>query len=292
LLRSFCLGKAFGIPLYVNPTLLLLPAWVIYASRGQGLISALTLLAVVVVLFGCVLLHELGHALMARYFGIATRDITLYPIGGIARLDSTGERPIEEVCIALAGPAVNVIILALLLPVVMLALVTGHLGGGEGAQLFTLERGWLSLLGLFTLWVWFGNLTLVLFNLIPVFPMDGGRVFRALLSFGMPRLRATEIAVPIGVVGALLIALAGAFYFHNPILVLVSLFVPFAGHMELQGLRRMEAERRAAATAGAVPVEPTPEPAPDPTRGFTGFTWDRERRVWVHWFNGKPVDVA
>src|ERR1700679_2118604 len=108
--RSWHVGSAFGIPLYIHPTFLLIVPWVLSQSSGHTAFSAFFSVAVVLTVFACVLLHELGHALMARYFGIGTRDITLYPIGGVARLDSTGNAPHQEVCIALAGPAVNLVI--------------------------------------------------------------------------------------------------------------------------------------------------------------------------------------
>src|SRR6516225_5228716 len=99
---SLKLGRYFGIPLYVHSTFLLLPAWVLLNNRGAGLAAALFSLVLLVTVFACVVLHELGHALMARFFGIGTRDITLYPIGGVARLERMSDKPGEEICIALA----------------------------------------------------------------------------------------------------------------------------------------------------------------------------------------------
>src|SRR5258707_8546492 len=105
MLRSWKLGTAFGIGIYVHWTFLLLPAWILLNNLGSGLPVAVYLVMFVTTVFGCVVLHELGHALMARRFGIATRDITLYPIGGVARLERMSEKPLEEFLIAVAGPA-------------------------------------------------------------------------------------------------------------------------------------------------------------------------------------------
>src|SRR5262249_29082496 len=148
---------------------------VLFNTWGSGLPAAVYLATLMVGLFGCVLLHELGHALMARQFGIATRDITLYPMGGVARLERMSERPWEEFCIAVAGPLVNVVIAASLALVFLLL-------GLPLAGLGLTQRAWVSpevslLRDLFAV-----NVGLVLFNLLPAFPMDGGRVLRALLA--------------------------------------------------------------------------------------------------------------
>ncbi len=133
MLRSFHIGKLFGIPLYVHSTFFLLPLWALLANSGSGLANGLFVVAGLIALFGCVVLHELGHALMARHFGIGTESITLYPIGGVARLLRMSEKPAEEVCIALAGPAVNLVLAALLTPAALLALC--------GSQLSLSARG-------------------------------------------------------------------------------------------------------------------------------------------------------
>src|SRR5262249_28708322 len=189
---SWRIGRAFGIDLYIHWTFWLLPAWLALSGvLGTGRDLALGL-AVLAAVFGCVLLHELGHALTARHFGIGTRDITLYPIGGVARLEGMSERPAHELWIALAGPAVNLAIAVLLTSA--LCIVT----------LFdpTLVTG--SLAGLFLLRLLGVNVTLVLFNLLPAFPMDGGRVLRALLAMGLGHLRATRAAAAVGAVMAVL----------------------------------------------------------------------------------------
>ena len=163
---SWKIGRVAGIDVFLHPTFLILLAFV-GLSGGSGFHGvALTTAA-----FGCVLLHELGHALMARQFGIATEDITLYPIGGVARLRRLPKAPGAELLIALAGPAVNFAILA------VLSLLPG---------------------GYFVNNLFNANVMLALFNLIPAFPMDGGRVLRALLTVPIGRLRATEVAATLG----------------------------------------------------------------------------------------------
>ncbi|HEV3256164.1 MAG TPA: site-2 protease family protein [Gemmataceae bacterium] len=288
--RSWKLGTAFGIDIFFHWSSLLLPALIILMNWGQGgLPLAVYLLVLVLGIFGCVILHELGHALMARQFGIRTRDITLYPIGGIARLERMSDRPLEEICIALAGPAVNVVIAALLMGVLLLSLsvvsVEQIAHGSFGSNL---------LLGLMI-----SNVFLAGFNLLPAFPMDGGRVLRALLAMPLGQLRATEIAARIGTVLAVVLGMLplltamgflGDFpLFRSPMLVLLAAFVLFAGQQELAALRYREAQRRAEvlealpADEDVIDVEPAPRPL------FDGFVWDANARVWVVWRNGRPV---
>jgi Zn-dependent protease len=180
---SWKLGRVAGIDVFVHPTFLLI---LLFPQVREG---GWLVLATVLALFGCVLLHELGHALMARRFGIETQDITLYPIGGVARLLRIPRSPGAELAIALAGPAVNFAIVAGLLGLDFLGLV-GPWSDAAGV-----------LIGM--------NLMLGLFNLIPAFPMDGGRVLRALLSPGLGRLRATQVAAGLGRGLAILFGLFG-----------------------------------------------------------------------------------
>ena len=160
---SWKLGRIAGIDVFLHPTFLLLLLLPGVAERLPLLLAT----------FGCVLLHELGHALAARRFGIGTSDITLYPIGGVARLTRMPRAPGVELLIALAGPAVNLAIAVGLYPLAR--------GGGEFLA---------DLLAV--------NLVLALFNLIPAFPMDGGRVLRALLGGWIGRARATSFAAAVG----------------------------------------------------------------------------------------------
>jgi Zn-dependent protease len=286
--RSLRLGKAFGIPLYLHWSFFLLPAWVAWQQWGEGPGAVLFGLTALGAVFGCVLLHELGHALMARYFGYGTRDITLYPIGGVARLESTGEKPDQELCIALAGPAVNLVLFLLLTPFFLLAAFSGLLTPSTGP-----EPGLLALAARFVLWLWVANGGLLVFNLVPAFPMDGGRVLRALLQTGLSRVRATEVAATVSVIIAIPVGVLALFSSH-PFLAAIALFVCFAGQQELYVLRRLEARRRAESQPAVFqvfgPELPGAEARPAPTR-FTGFAWDPEQRIWVRWVDGQPVQA-
>jgi Zn-dependent protease len=255
----------------------------------------LFLLLGVLTVFGCVLLHELGHALTARRFGIGTRDITLYPIGGVARLEGMGEKPAEELLIAVAGPAVNVVIALLLAPVGLLGLF--HMAG-DGLT-FSLDMGVASLVVRFLTLVWMSNIMLVLFNLLPCFPMDGGRVLRALLTLGLGRLRATEVAVGVGLVLAVLIGIVGPLM-GNPMTVVLAVFVVFAGQMELAAIRWREGRRPAPRPAlggvggpsgGPLTIGSDGPAPPALNASFSGLTWHAESGVWVQWRNGLPVAV-
>jgi Zn-dependent protease len=280
-------GSAFGIGIYVHSTLLLLPLYVIlsnWVNGGWALVPFLLLLVTAV--FGCVLLHELGHALTARHFGIGTRDIILTPIGGIAWLERLPDDPIQELLIALAGPAVNIVIAGVLIVLLPLLLSLGFLSGvslfPQGAD-DLLGPGLIGgLLGTLLL----SNLMLAGFNLIPAFPMDGGRVLRALLSLGLGRMRATEVAAAVAVFPAIGIGIAGVFL--NPVLVLLAVAVFLFGRLELAGLRAREARRRAQALQaeeGVLDVLPVTDEA-----GQAGLVWDRRAHAWVPWHDGRAVD--
>jgi Zn-dependent protease/CBS domain-containing protein len=210
---SWKIGRVAGIPIYVHWTFLVLIAWLVLGELLQGhpLAVALEGVGFVLALFGCVVLHELGHALMARHFGVPTADITLLPIGGVARLQRIPEHPPQELLVALAGPAVNVAIVVLLL-----ALGVGFPGNMEDPEHLIKARFWPKLLEV--------NVFLVLFNLLPAFPMDGGRVLRALLAMRLEYARATRIAASIGQFMAIGFGLFGLMS-QNPFLLLIALFV-------------------------------------------------------------------
>ncbi len=219
--NALLLGRLAGIRIFLHWTFLLLLGFLVFAQVRQGSSAGAVLVSVgfVLALFGCVVLHELGHSLMARRFGIGTRSITLLPIGGLATLERMPEKPRQELLVALAGPAVNVLLALMLYPFV------APLGAFEGIGLNygTVGLGFLTSL----FWV---NVLLVVFNAIPAFPMDGGRVLRALLAMRLGRPRSTSIAAGLGK----FIAVCFVFYglFNNPILVLIGIFVYFGAHIE------------------------------------------------------------
>jgi len=207
------LGRFAGIDVFVHATFLLLIGWVGYshwlARRDWG--DVLSGILFILALFLCVVLHEYGHALTARRYGIKTRDITLYPIGGVARLERMPDRPIEELWVALMGPAVNVVIAAVLFVYLVITDNLVPLG-----QLTITSGNFMARLMILNIW-------LVLFNLIPAFPMDGGRVLRALLAMHMEYVRATQVAASIGQGIAFIFGFIGLF--TNPFLLFIALFV-------------------------------------------------------------------
>lgn len=219
---SWRIGRLFGIGVYIHWTFLILIAWIV-GSRllsGQSLGAALYTLLFVGAIFFCVVLHECGHALAARRFGVRTRDITLLPIGGVARLERMPEKPAQELVVAIAGPLVNVLIA---LALAGLLLVQHELKSLPGLDL--IRGGFMAqLLAV--------NVVLVVFNLIPAFPMDGGRVLRALLATSMDHARATRIAADVGKLIAIVFGLIGLFF--DPLLLFVALFVFLGAQAESQ----------------------------------------------------------
>src|SRR5688572_5738474 len=218
------IGEWFGIVVYMHVTFLLLLGWVALISfnAGQGLVGALGGILFILLVFACVVLHEFGHALTARRYGIQTRDITLLPIGGVARLEKMPEDPRHELTVALAGPAVNVAIAAAIyaalglfrgFPVPIAADLTQ---GDFAARLLSV------------------NVFLAVFNLLPAFPMDGGRVLRALLATRINRRRATQIAANVGQVMAILLGAIGLFVVGNPFLVFIAIFIYLGAQGEAQ----------------------------------------------------------
>lgn len=222
---SFKLAQVRGIDIYVHGTFLILLAWIAltHVLAGHAIAAAVEGVLFTIAVFAVVVLHELGHAFTAARYGVRTRDITLYPIGGIASLERIPENPRQEFLVALAGPAVNVAIAAVLGLFLSLAKLPAgiesvHVVGGS----FLAKLMWV-------------NLWLAVFNLLPAFPMDGGRVLRAVLALRMGRDRATEMAARVGQVMALGFALLGLF--GNPMLLFIALFVWIGAQSEASLVR-------------------------------------------------------
>ncbi len=222
---SWKIGRFAGIDVYLHTTFFLLIGWIAlsYWFQENSLSAVVAGVGFILALFASVVLHEYGHALTARKFGVKTRDITLYPIGGVARLERIPENPREELWVALAGPAVNVLIAAVLL---IWLVVTGAL---EPLATLSLTGG------SFIERLMLTNLALVGFNLIPAFPMDGGRVLRALLALRLDYTQATQIAASVGQGLAFLFGFIGLF--SNPFLVFIALFVWIGAQSEARMVR-------------------------------------------------------
>jgi len=217
---SVNIGSVAGTAIRIHITFLLFLIWIFLAGLASGSVNdALNSLLFMVLLFGCVLLHEFGHIFTARAFGVATPDVTLLPIGGVARLERIPEKPSEEFLVAIAGPLVNVAIAIVLIAVAPTHLSAVHLAAMESPKVSMIDR--LAEVNLF----------LALFNMIPAFPMDGGRVLRALLAIRLGHLRATEIAAMIGQWTAFGLGFVGLLS-YNPILIFIAIFVYLAAASE------------------------------------------------------------
>jgi Zn-dependent protease len=251
---SVKIANLFGIPVFVHWSFWLLFLFVAYISTSFSSIAFNSVY--VLALFVCVVMHEFGHALSARFYGVSTQDITILPIGGVARLDKMPEKPIQEFIVAIAGPAVNVVI-ALVLGLIVYGSFSFQLGAAEIRDV--VADGETPINMLFTLLI--SNIGLVVFNMIPAFPMDGGRVFRALLSLRLGRSRATYIASIFGqiisvgfIIFALLpllryvftpftdigMSLTFIWWKFQPVLALISVFIFTTARNEYKSVRMDE----------------------------------------------------
>ncbi len=258
------LGRIAGTEVRIHLTFFLLLAWLAMAgfqegareaidkghpesAQAAGLHQALNVTLLVCLIFLCVLLHEFGHAFAARRCGIRTPDITLFPFGGVARIERMPENPRQEIFIALAGPAVNVVIAGVLW--IALA-ISGRI----------VRPDHLGIAGSLAIEVLSVNVMLLLFNLIPAFPMDGGRVLRAALTMKLGHARATRIAAQIGQAIAVMLGFVGAFGFSplgmppSPMLILVAVFVFMAAANEA-GAAQMQSVTRGMSVSAAMVTE-------------------------------------
>ncbi|MDI3341774.1 MAG: site-2 protease family protein [Sphaerobacter sp.] len=228
--RGLRIATVRGIDIKLHPSFLLALLWVTYywgIAPDRGLRGVLFGVFILIAVFVSVVGHELAHGFVALRFGLTVHDITLLPIGGVARIEQVPLPPRREAAVALAGPLLNVLVAIGLLPVVLVIAVASDV------------RSWYDLLLLvhgidgrsFLLHLWIANLMLAAFNLLPAFPMDGGRLLRALLTGVSNRLLATRIAVALGQILALALIVAG-FYTRDVALPLVSIFIILAAFVE------------------------------------------------------------
>ncbi len=212
---SLNLGKPLGIKVFIHWTFSLLIAWIVFITMRQGLETAQILMHIlfILTLFVCVVLHEFGHSLVALKFGGEVHSIILLPIGGMANITKMPEKPKEEFLVSLAGPLVNIVIAA------VLGLYLYYLQPGSFDEM---EFSYITSKN-FPAMLLAANLFIVAFNLIPAFPMDGGRLFRSALSIWMSRMEATRIAKNIGQIFAIIFIIAGLYI--NPFLIIIGFFV-------------------------------------------------------------------
>ncbi|MEL7496964.1 MAG: site-2 protease family protein [Planctomycetota bacterium] len=229
------LGRILKIDIFMHWTFVLVPIVLFYNWRFQMGLDWLTILAMsglVAVAFICVLMHEYGHALAARHLGIRTRDIIITPIGGLARLERMPRNPFHELYVTIAGPMVN-LVLALLVFLLIASLGVNWMPPEEAP----IKEQWLPIV----MWL---NLALFVFNLVPAFPMDGGRILRSMLAFVFPYETATRIAVLVGRLMALVFVVLGT-YWQQYSLVFIGCFVFFAASYELRQFRKVTRQEQA-----------------------------------------------
>lgn len=274
-MKSWKVGRFAGIDVYLHWSFSLLVLWIAFSawSAGAGLAGAVTAVAFLLAVFFCVVLHEFGHALAARQLGIRTRHITMYPIGGLAMLDRIPRKPAHELAIALAGPVVNAVI--------ALAIGAGlFLADGFGAGISGNPMQNSFLINLLA-----ANIVLAVFNLLPAFPMDGGRVLRSVLAMGLPYLTATNIAVRVGQLAAVVLGVLG-FVVGSFSLSLVAIFVFFAAAAELAAARHREQRRNPVEVAPQVELLPRLEEThPVTSHEGTSAAFSPHTRGWIVWID-------
>lgn len=276
------LGKLAGIDLKLHWTFLILLVWIFwsYFSQSGEITAGLYGVVFIIALFACVVLHELGHALSARRYGVNTRNIILLPIGGVANLEKMPEKPREELIVALAGPAVNVVI-ALVLGVVLTAF--GGPAPLEDLETLTRPTGRIFLTNLLAV-----NVLLVVFNMIPAFPMDGGRVLRALLAMRYDRATATNIAAKLGQFLAIGFVFLG--FFTNFWLIFIGLFI-FLGAGGENRMVEQQSLLSGLRVADVTMHQYTPLSADEPLQRAVDVLLDGQEKDFIVQQNGEPVGI-
>jgi Zn-dependent protease len=244
MMRSVTVARIRDIDIRLHPTFALVFLWVLIDWRrigaGVGISAVIFTLILVILIFACVLLHEFGHAFMARQHGVRVHDVSLSAVGGVARMEQLPAEPRAEMLIAMAGPAANFALVVALAPVVLLIGVTSGFSSLEDYALTVFDP---SVAGLTTTLL-YANVLIIVFNLMPAFPMDGGRVFRAALTTVFGRESGTRVAVLVGEAFAVLLLLFSIFVAQSVILVLLSLFVMIVAYGEDRAVRVESAMRR------------------------------------------------
>ncbi len=244
MIRSLTIARVHGIDVRLHPTIALVLLWVLVDWRrlgaGTGLGPIVFTLLLVLLAFACVLIHEFGHAYMARQHGVRVHDVSLSAVGGVARMDQLPGDARAEMLIALAGPAANLALTIALAPIVLLA---GVLSGFASIEDYAATVFSPSLTGLFTTLLYV-NVLIMVFNMLPAFPMDGGRVFRSFLTPFVGRASATRIAVVVGEIFAVSFLLFGLFVVQSIVVVLLALFVMVVAYAEDRAVRIESALRR------------------------------------------------
>jgi stage IV sporulation protein FB len=276
-------GKFFGIAVRIHWSFWALPLGFVIGSLPSGPLNAAIIGGLILLFYAQgVVLHEYGHALTARFFGIKTRDIILTPIGGIARMECMPENPVHEIIIALAGPAVNVVFATVFFFVLA---VSGQLGtSGWRTVPIPIIQQWADAIALLLM----VNVGMTFFNLLPAFPSDGGRIVRAFLSLFFSRLTATQVAVYSGACVALGLAIFGI-YIHAFQFPLIAILFTFVGQMELMMVKRQaEMESRPRAQSAFLSPERAAQYEP-PEPDFSGYAWDSQSAAWIEWRDGVAI---
>jgi Zn-dependent protease len=287
--RSLTIGTLFGSELRLHWSWLALPglaaaySFAVFLWR-EATFQVLLLLAAYI----SVLAHEGVELLAARRFGMGTRDVTLYPFWGVARLTRLSDRPWQEIYIAATGP-------------VFLALVAAAIGGGLAAADLSVREFPSGIPeptpASFVVHLFWASVLLAILHALPVLPLDVGRMFRAALALTISRLRATEVSAALSTLGATVLMIAAIIWFHSPLMGATAILLYLGAQEDLGTTRYFAAIRHDPGEAGPAPAVlvpmdqiVTPDCRPSEPR-FTGFTWNSRARLWIEWRDGQPVSA-